>query len=98
MDVSAPMLAALDARVKARGITNVARVRAGFLTDLRYAFGPLEADRTLEDWLTRASQRPDVGWARVELETHVREEHSTFTWLLEPMRSGRPEDPGHGIP
>ncbi len=29
-------------------------------------------------------------WTRVELEEHVRDEHSTFTWLLEPLieRSG----------
>jgi hypothetical protein len=25
------------------------------------------------------------GWTRAELEEHVRDEHSTFTWLLEPM-------------
>jgi len=24
-------------------------------------------------------------WTRAELEEHVRDEHSTFTWLLEPM-------------
>jgi hypothetical protein len=25
------------------------------------------------------------GWTRAELAEHVRDEHSTFTWLLEPM-------------
>jgi hypothetical protein len=25
------------------------------------------------------------GWTREELLTHVRDEYSTFTWLLEPM-------------
>jgi hypothetical protein len=25
------------------------------------------------------------GWTRADLEEHVRDEHSTFTWLLEPM-------------
>jgi hypothetical protein len=24
-------------------------------------------------------------WSRAELEEHVRDEHSTFTWILEPM-------------
>jgi hypothetical protein len=36
-------------------------------------------------------EQPDAfDWARAELEEHVREEHSTFSWLLEPMieRSG----------
>jgi hypothetical protein len=27
----------------------------------------------------------DRGWTRAELAEHVRDEHSTFTWLLEPM-------------
>jgi hypothetical protein len=26
-----------------------------------------------------------TSWPRGELEEHVRDEHSTFTWLLEPM-------------
>jgi hypothetical protein len=32
----------------------------------------------------------ETDWIRAELEEHVRDEHSTFTWLLEPMieRSG----------
>lgn len=55
------------------------------LRDLVYSFDPREADRVLEDWLTHASPRPEDGWTRAELETHVRDEHSTFTWLLEPM-------------
>lgn len=25
------------------------------------------------------------GWTRADLEEHVTDEHSTFTWLLEPM-------------
>lgn len=30
-------------------------------------------------------ERPEEGWTRAELETHLRAEYSTFTWLLEPM-------------
>ena len=37
-------------------------------------------------WLeTSSSARVEDGWTREELETHLREEYSTFTWLLEPM-------------
>jgi hypothetical protein len=25
------------------------------------------------------------GWTRADIEEHIRDEHSTFTWLLEPM-------------
>jgi len=39
----------------------------------------------LENWLAGASRAPEVGRTREELETHVRDEHSTFTWLFEAM-------------
>lgn len=44
-----------------------------------------EAHQVVEAWLAHASDRPGVGWTRAELETHLRDEHSTFTWLFEPM-------------
>lgn len=44
-----------------------------------------ESHDVVEGWLACASDRPDVGWTRAELETHLRTEHSTFTWLFEPM-------------
>lgn len=55
------------------------------LHDLVFSFEPSEADQTIEAWLVRAAERPEEGWTRSELETHVREEYSTFSWLLEPM-------------
>jgi ubiquinone/menaquinone biosynthesis C-methylase UbiE len=56
-----------------------------WMRDLVYAFDPPEADHVFEGWLSPAWQRSGVGWTRAELETHIRDEHSTFTWLLEPM-------------
>jgi len=130
VDVSAPMLEVLEARIRQRGITNVECVRAGFLTyahrgapadfvcsrhalhhlpdfwkamalvrlaavlrsggvfwmrDIMYSCDPLETGRVIENWLNGASGRRDIGWTRAELETHVRSEYSTFTWLLESM-------------
>lgn len=55
------------------------------LRDLVYGFEPAEADHKIEDWLARAAPSPEAGWTCGELETHVREEHSTFAWLLEPL-------------
>jgi SAM-dependent methyltransferase len=55
------------------------------LRDLVYAFEPGETDRVIESWLAGAAASPEAGWTRGELETHLREEFSTFTWLLEPM-------------
>lgn len=55
------------------------------LHDLVYAFDPDDAERVLAAWFDGAATDPADGWTRAELETHVREEHSTFSWLLEPM-------------
>lgn len=55
------------------------------LRDLAYAFNPAEVENVIEPWLAGAASDPAVGWTRAELETHLREEFSTFTWLLEPM-------------
>jgi SAM-dependent methyltransferase len=53
------------------------------LRDLVYDFEPAEADRRIEEWLADAAPNPAEGWTRAELETHVRDEHSTFAWLLD---------------
>jgi ubiquinone/menaquinone biosynthesis C-methylase UbiE len=56
------------------------------LRDLVFSFELSEAEAGIDEWLHRAaSPRPDEGWTRQELEAHLRDEHSTFTWLLEPM-------------
>jgi len=53
--------------------------------DIVYAFEPAEADVVLAAWYAAAPVDPADGWTAGELEHHVRTEHSTFTWLLEPM-------------
>jgi SAM-dependent methyltransferase len=55
------------------------------LHDLVFAFAPHEADASLGRWFDTAAERAADGWTREELEVHVRDEHSTFSWLLEPM-------------
>ncbi|MGH2977346.1 MAG: class I SAM-dependent methyltransferase [Gaiellaceae bacterium] len=55
------------------------------LRDLVYDFEAAEAPRRVEEWLAGAAPTPTEGWTRSELETHVRDEHSTFAWLLEPL-------------
>jgi len=55
------------------------------LRDLVYSFEPAEADAAITQWLATAPDDPRAGWTAAELAEHVREEHSTFTWLLEPM-------------
>jgi hypothetical protein len=56
------------------------------LRDLVFPFPAAGAGAGIERWIdATATDRPAIGWTRAELETHVRDEHSTFTWLLEPM-------------
>jgi SAM-dependent methyltransferase len=55
------------------------------LHDLVYDFEPRDAGDIIEGWLAGAAPHPEAGFTRPELETHVREEYSTFSWLMEPL-------------
>ena len=55
------------------------------LRDLVYDFEPADADRRIEEWLAGVAPTPAQGWTRAELETHVRDEHSTFAWVHESL-------------
>jgi SAM-dependent methyltransferase len=131
VDISAAMVEAIRAKVRAHRAANVECVQAGFLSydhdgapvdfvytrnalhhlpdfwkavavrrmadvlapagvlslhDLVFSFDPSDAEACLADWIERtAVDHPEHGWTRDELETHVRDEYSTFSWLLEPM-------------
>lgn len=58
--------------------------------DVVYNFEPGEAEARIEAWCATGRdsvmfEALDDGWGRWELEEHVRDEHSTFTWVLEVM-------------
>ena len=56
------------------------------LSDVVYGFEPGDAEARIEAWIAETvSSDVERGWTRAELAEHVRDEHSTFTWLLEPM-------------
>jgi ubiquinone/menaquinone biosynthesis C-methylase UbiE len=56
------------------------------LRDLVFSFDPDEAETRIARWIDAAAvERPEDGWTRDELMAHVRDEYSTFSWLLEPM-------------
>lgn len=87
---------------KAVALTKMRRtLRTGGLLrlwDVVYHFAPEEAEEALEAWCATGGDGIVGQWSRAELEEHVRDEHSTFTWLLEPMieRAGfRVEDAHH---
>ena len=60
------------------------------LCDVVYDFDPDAAAERIEAWCASGGESFEADWSREELEEHVRDEHSTFSWLLEPMieRSG----------
>jgi hypothetical protein len=55
------------------------------LQDLVFSFDPADAASAIQKWLDAAQTDPARGWTAEQLAAHVRTEHSTFTWLLEPM-------------
>jgi SAM-dependent methyltransferase len=55
------------------------------LWDVVFDFEPAAAAARIEAWCASGGEGIEGEWSRAELEEHVRDEHSTFTWLLEPM-------------
>ena len=55
------------------------------LRDLVYDFGPGEAGAIFDGWLEGAADDPGAGYTAADYAEHIRTEHSTFRWLLEPM-------------
>ena len=75
------------------------------LSDIAFSFGPAEAEERIEQWCATLPDEAvaDGEWTRADIEEHVRDEYSTYTWLLEPMieRAGfrieRADHSGDGI-
>src|SRR4029077_15385085 len=55
------------------------------LRDLVSSLEPQSYEPVFEGWLSSAPDDAAEGWTRPELETHIKEENSTFAWLLELM-------------
>ena len=56
------------------------------LWDVVYGFAPCDAEQAIAAAMAQyTATDPEDGWTRAELAEHIRDEHSTFTWLLEPM-------------
>lgn len=55
------------------------------LWDVVYSFESDDADERIEAWCAPFGDDADGVWARWEMEEHIRDEHSTYNWLLESM-------------
>jgi putative AdoMet-dependent methyltransferase len=53
------------------------------LSDLVYSFSPRDTEKTITSWIDTVAQ--NGGFSRDFFEEHVRQEYSTYTWLLEMM-------------
>jgi SAM-dependent methyltransferase len=56
-----------------------------YVRDLVFSCELPRAEESIGAWLDSAGDDPEAGWTRAELEVHLRDEFSTFSWLLEPM-------------
>lgn len=71
----------------------LARIRATLrpggvlrLCDVVYSFDPADIHERVELWRATLPATAGPGeWVRGDVDDHVRDEHSTFTWLLEPI-------------
>lgn len=53
--------------------------------DVVYSFEPGEAEERLEAWCATGGPEGGDGWSRADYEEHVRDEHSTYTWVFEAL-------------
>ena len=55
------------------------------LQDLVYDFSPAEAPELFARWFAGAATDPAAGYTAEDYAVHIRTEHSTYRWLLEPL-------------
>jgi ubiquinone/menaquinone biosynthesis C-methylase UbiE len=53
--------------------------------DVVYNFDPAQAEAAIEAWCATGGPNDGPGWSRADLEEHVRDEHSTYTWVFEAL-------------
>lgn len=70
---------------KQHALLNAARMLAPggtfYLWDAMFSFAPADADHELQRWVDAAADGST--FTPAEFETHIREEYSTYTWILE---------------
>jgi putative AdoMet-dependent methyltransferase len=56
-----------------------------YLWDVVFSFEAAEYSDRLNDWIERVAKPVGEGFTASDFETHIREEHSTFSWIIEGM-------------
>ncbi|MER5178193.1 class I SAM-dependent methyltransferase [Streptomyces sp. NPDC002896] len=58
---------------------------AFYLWDVIFSFEPAGAETHLRQWIDAASRPDGEGFTRADFEAHVRDEFSTYNWIIEGM-------------
>jgi hypothetical protein len=56
-----------------------------YLRDVVFSFNPSDYGSRIDAWIERVTKPAGEGFTASDFETHVREEYSTFAWILEGM-------------
>lgn len=56
-----------------------------YLRDVIFSFPPVEYEACINAWIERVAKPEGQGWTANDFEMHVREEYSTFAWIIEGM-------------
>ena len=56
-----------------------------YLRDVIFLFSPAEYEPAINNWIGSVAKPKGEGWTQADFEMHVREEYSTFTWIVEGM-------------
>ena len=65
----------MAAMLKAEGIL--------YLRDVIFSFPPDEYQTAIDNWIERVARPAGTGFTRSDFEMHVRNEYSTFSWIIE---------------
>ncbi|MBV8963644.1 MAG: class I SAM-dependent methyltransferase [Hyphomicrobiales bacterium] len=74
---------------KQAALTRIASMlRSGgvfYLRDVIFSFEPKDQGDAVETWFETVSREDGSGWSRGDFEAHIREEYSTYAWIIEGM-------------
>jgi putative AdoMet-dependent methyltransferase len=56
-----------------------------YLRDVVFSFPPTDYAAAIDQWIAAVAKPDGEGWIAKDFAMHVREEHSTYSWILESM-------------
>lgn len=56
-----------------------------YLEDVIFSFAPEDYEMSINTWINKVAKPEGEGFTREQFEMHVREEYSTYAWILEGM-------------